>query len=222
MKISTAKTEVLHHSKNPAQCLLQVNETGREVPVCWVAFTRDGRQGEELDTWIGKASAVLRALYYSIVMKRELSKKASSQFSKQFLSPFSPLVMNPGPAPRGGHSAAMPPNHCLCPPNESCASQARVVLQRKKTGSVAFEMQFDAWDPQNTGHQRRIRDQEPFFRRFCNKDLFFGLHLRIHGILAFAFWSSLSNSRKKVFEPPKSSLSPPVTLLWRRACMNLG
>ena len=41
-----------------------------------VAFTSDGRQDEELDTRIGKASAVMRALHYSVVMKRELSKKA--------------------------------------------------------------------------------------------------------------------------------------------------
>ena len=31
-------------------------------------------QDEELGTKIGKASAVMRALYYSIVMKRELKK----------------------------------------------------------------------------------------------------------------------------------------------------
>jgi len=30
---------------------------------------------EELDTQIGKTSAVMRALQYSVVMKRELSKK---------------------------------------------------------------------------------------------------------------------------------------------------
>ena len=41
-----------------------------------VAFTSDGRQDEELDTRIGKASAVMRALHYSVVMKRELSEKA--------------------------------------------------------------------------------------------------------------------------------------------------
>ena len=40
MKISTAKTEVLHLSRNPDQCVLQVNESsdteaGREVQVTW-------------------------------------------------------------------------------------------------------------------------------------------------------------------------------------------
>ena len=40
-----------------------------------VAFTSDGRQDEELETRLGKASAVMRVLHYSVVMKRELSKK---------------------------------------------------------------------------------------------------------------------------------------------------
>ena len=61
-----------------------------------VAFTNDGRQDEELDTRIGKASAVMRALHYSVVMNENCRKRQSSQFSKQFLSPFSLMVMNLG------------------------------------------------------------------------------------------------------------------------------
>ena len=80
MKISTAKTEVLHLSRNPDQCVLQVNgatlKQVKKFKYLGVAFTSDGRQDEELDIRIGKASAVLRALHYSVVMKRELSKKA--------------------------------------------------------------------------------------------------------------------------------------------------
>ena len=59
MKISTAKTEVLHLSRNPDQCVLQGNasewsytEAGREVQVSWglgVTFTSYRRQDEELD-----------------------------------------------------------------------------------------------------------------------------------------------------------------------------
>jgi len=41
-----------------------------------IVFTSDGRQDEELDTRMGKANTVMRALQYSVVMKRELSKKA--------------------------------------------------------------------------------------------------------------------------------------------------
>ena len=52
-----------------------------------VAFTSDGRQDEELDTRIGKASAVMRALHYSVVIKRELSKKAKLSVFKAVFVP---------------------------------------------------------------------------------------------------------------------------------------
>ena len=52
-----------------------------------VAFTSDRRQNEELDTRIGKASAVMRALHYSVVMKRELSKKAKLSIFKAVFVP---------------------------------------------------------------------------------------------------------------------------------------
>ena len=76
---STAKTEVLHLSRNPDQCLIQVNgATLKQVEkfkYLGVAFTSDRRQDKDLDTRIVKASAVMRALHYSVVMKREMSKK---------------------------------------------------------------------------------------------------------------------------------------------------
>ena len=91
MKISTAKTEVLHLSRNPDLCVLQVNgATLKQVEkfkYLGVAFTSDGRQDEELDTRIGKASAVMRALHNSVVMKRELSKKAKLSIFKAAFVP---------------------------------------------------------------------------------------------------------------------------------------
>ena len=94
MKISTAKTEVLHLSRNPDQCVLQVNgatlkqvEKFKKFKYLGVAFTSDGRQDEKLDTRIGKASAVMRALHYSVVMKRELSKKAKLSIFKAVFVP---------------------------------------------------------------------------------------------------------------------------------------
>ena len=90
MKISTAKTEVLHLSRNPNQCVLQVNgATLKQVEkfkYLGVAFASDGRQDEELDTRIGKASAAMRALHYSVV-KRELSKKAKLSIFKAVFVP---------------------------------------------------------------------------------------------------------------------------------------
>ena len=65
MKISTAKTEVIHLSKNPYQCLLQVNRTTlkqvEKFKHLGIAFTSDKGQDEELDTRIGKAVAVKRS-----------------------------------------------------------------------------------------------------------------------------------------------------------------
>ena len=41
-----------------------------------VVSTSDGRQGEELDIRICKISTVMGAFHYSVVIKREFSKKA--------------------------------------------------------------------------------------------------------------------------------------------------
>ena len=91
-EINLAKTEVLHLSRNPDQCVLQVNgATLKQVEkfrYLGVAFTSDGRQDEELVTRIGKASAVTRPLRYSVVMKRESSKKGKAL---NFQSSFCPL-----------------------------------------------------------------------------------------------------------------------------------
>ena len=69
MKISTSKTsktsktEVLHLSRNPDQCFLQVGGVSskqmEKFKYLGVAFTSDGRQDEELDVQSGKASAVM-------------------------------------------------------------------------------------------------------------------------------------------------------------------
>ena len=52
-----------------------------------VAITSDRRQDEELDTRIGNANAVMRALHYSVFMKRELSKKAKLSIFKTVFVP---------------------------------------------------------------------------------------------------------------------------------------
>ena len=52
-----------------------------------VAFASDGKQDKELDTRIGKTSAEMRALHYSVVMKRELSKNAKLSIFKTVFVP---------------------------------------------------------------------------------------------------------------------------------------
>ena len=100
MKISAAKTEVLHLSTNPDQFMLQVNGARvkqiEKFKYLGVAFTSDGGQDKELDTRMGKASAVIRALHYLVVMKRELSKKANLPIFIAVFALFSFMVMNLG------------------------------------------------------------------------------------------------------------------------------
>ena len=80
MKISTTKIEVLHLSRNPDQCVLQVHEaTLKQVEkfkYLGGVFTSYEKQFVKLDSRICKASAVMRALHYSVVTKREFTKKA--------------------------------------------------------------------------------------------------------------------------------------------------
>ena len=91
MKISTTKTKVLHLSRNPDQGVLPVNgATLKQVEkfkYLGGASTSDGKQDEKLDTRIGKISAAMRALHYSVVMKRELSKKAKLSILKTIFVP---------------------------------------------------------------------------------------------------------------------------------------
>ena len=89
--MSTAKTEVLHLSSDPGQCMMQENGAAlkqvEKFAYLGVAFTSDGRQDKELDTRISKARAVMRALHYSVVIKRELSKKAKLSIVKAVFVP---------------------------------------------------------------------------------------------------------------------------------------
>ena len=102
----------------------------------------------------------------------------------------------------GGHSGAVPPNDFLCPPQTRIVPpQARLVPRRNWQARCYWSA---IWG-QNTGYHPRIRGQQMFFCRFCNKhrlslwphprirensrifweeDLlffFFGLHLRSCG-----------------------------------------
>ena len=72
-------------------------EAGQEVQVyVGVAFTSAGRQDEEMDTRIGKACIVIRALHNSVVMKREWSKKTKLSIFKTVFFQSSPMVINLG------------------------------------------------------------------------------------------------------------------------------
>ena len=53
----------------------------------WGCIQEWVRLDEELDTWIGKVSAVTRALHISVVIKRELSKKVKPSIFKTVFVP---------------------------------------------------------------------------------------------------------------------------------------
>ena len=91
----------MHFSRNPVQRFLQVGvvllKQVDKFKYLIVAFTNDGRLDKELDVRTGKASAEIRALHHSVVLKQELLKKAKlSVFKLRYLPPSSSLAMNLG------------------------------------------------------------------------------------------------------------------------------
>ena len=72
--------KVLWLSRQPKQCSLQLDgvplKQSEKFKYLGVSSTSDGRQNSELDIRIGKASAVMRQLHRSVVLKRELCTKA--------------------------------------------------------------------------------------------------------------------------------------------------
>jgi len=76
---------------NPRQCILQVSgntlQQVKKFKRLGVVFKSDGRWSEEVDTRIGKANAVQRELYRSVVTKQELSNTAKLSVFKSFFVP---------------------------------------------------------------------------------------------------------------------------------------
>ena len=80
MKISTSKSETMVLSRKRVACPLRIGDEVlpqvEEFKYVGVLFTSEGRKEREIDRRIGAASAVMRALHRSVVVKRELSRKA--------------------------------------------------------------------------------------------------------------------------------------------------
>ena len=93
MKINMAKTEIMCLSRYPVQCCLQTNvvtlKQMEKFKYHGVTFSSDVRQDNELDTCVGKASAVMCKLYQSVVLKQELCTKAKLSV---FRSVFVPIL----------------------------------------------------------------------------------------------------------------------------------
>uniref|UniRef100_A0A8C6NIQ5 Reverse transcriptase domain-containing protein n=1 Tax=Nothobranchius furzeri TaxID=105023 RepID=A0A8C6NIQ5_NOTFU len=80
MRISSSKSETMVLIRKRVECLLRVRDEVlpqvEEFKYLGVLFTSEGKLEREIDGRIGAASAVMRALYRSVVVKRELSQKA--------------------------------------------------------------------------------------------------------------------------------------------------
>ena len=89
----------------------------------------------------------------------------------------------------GGIPRPCLPKSLLVPQkNENCAPPSENRAPKKINRLGATGEQFEAWDSRNTANHPRFREQELFFRRFCNNDrLFFWFHPRIHENLR-KFW----------------------------------
>ncbi|XP_051789808.1 uncharacterized protein LOC127529636 [Erpetoichthys calabaricus] len=80
MRISTSKSETMVLSRKRVECPLRVGgeilPQVEEFKYLGVLFTSEGRMEREIDRRISAASAVMRALHRSVVVKKELSRKA--------------------------------------------------------------------------------------------------------------------------------------------------
>ncbi|KAK7921963.1 hypothetical protein WMY93_008865 [Mugilogobius chulae] len=79
MKISSSKSEAMVLDRKKVPCPLQVGGESlpqvEEFKYLGVLFTSEGRM-EQIDRRIGAASAVMQSLYRTVVVKKELSRKA--------------------------------------------------------------------------------------------------------------------------------------------------
>jgi len=79
MRVSTSKSEAMVHCQKTVECSLRVGSEllpqAKELKYLGVLFTSEGKMKWEMDRRIGVVSAVMRALYRPVVVKRELSRK---------------------------------------------------------------------------------------------------------------------------------------------------
>ncbi|KAK3513082.1 hypothetical protein QTP70_000981 [Hemibagrus guttatus] len=80
MRVNTSKSEAMVLDRKKVACTLQVGgdllPQVEEFKYLGVLFTSKGRMDCEIDRRIGAATAVMRSMYWSVVVKKELSRKA--------------------------------------------------------------------------------------------------------------------------------------------------
>ncbi|KAK3544271.1 hypothetical protein QTP86_008996 [Hemibagrus guttatus] len=80
MRVSTSKSEAMVLDRKKMACTLQVGgeflPRVEEFKYLRALFTSEGRMDREIDRRIGAMAAVMRSMYQSVVVKKELSRKA--------------------------------------------------------------------------------------------------------------------------------------------------
>ncbi|KAK3529838.1 hypothetical protein QTP86_007201 [Hemibagrus guttatus] len=80
MRVSTSKSEAMVLDRKKVACTLQVGgevlPQVEEFKYLGVLFTSEGRMDREIDRRINAAAAVIWSMYRSVVVKKELSRKA--------------------------------------------------------------------------------------------------------------------------------------------------
>ncbi|KAK3522936.1 hypothetical protein QTP86_009714 [Hemibagrus guttatus] len=80
MRVSTSKSEAMVLDQKKVACTLQVGgevlPQVEEFKYLGVLFTSEGRMDREIDRRIGAAAAIMRSMNRSVVVKKELSRKA--------------------------------------------------------------------------------------------------------------------------------------------------
>ncbi|KAK3513146.1 hypothetical protein QTP70_007479 [Hemibagrus guttatus] len=91
MRVSTSKSEAMVLDRKKVACTLQVGgevlPQVEEFKYLGVLFTSEGRMEREIDRRIGAAAAVMRSMYRSVVVKKELSRKAKLSFYQSIYAP---------------------------------------------------------------------------------------------------------------------------------------
>ncbi|KAI3364402.1 hypothetical protein L3Q82_010826 [Scortum barcoo] len=95
--MASSGQDLQHGGVCPLQVGGEVLPQVEEFKYLGVLFTSEGKIEREIDRRIGAASAVMRSVYRTVVVKKELSRKANgSRFTGQSTFPPSPMVMNFG------------------------------------------------------------------------------------------------------------------------------
>ncbi|KAI3366821.1 hypothetical protein L3Q82_009237 [Scortum barcoo] len=92
MRISTSKSEAMVLDRKRVACPLQVGgevlPQVEEFKYLGVLFTSEGKIEREIDRRIGAASAVMRSVYRTVVVKKELSRKAKLSIYRSIYVPY--------------------------------------------------------------------------------------------------------------------------------------